>query len=170
MRACFNHTDKSQAFRNASKLNGDSQKYFVIGQSAGGHLALALANKLVASHRQTEIRGIAALAPIVAHPAHIPSEYVDKYRSFNDCANAPMNSAQAMNEFFGLSLFCELCRVRRKLTRSTDSVGANPQDPDFFIINSSHLSRFPATYLAICDVDPIRDDGLIISDALNKAG
>jgi Esterase/lipase len=112
MRACFNHADKYQAFRNASKLNGDSQRYFVVGQSAGGHLALALANKLVSLDRQGEVCGIAALVPIVAHPVHIPTEYVDKYRSFNDCANAPMNTAHAMNEFFGLFLFCEFCRVR----------------------------------------------------------
>jgi versiconal hemiacetal acetate esterase len=49
-------------------------------------------------------------------------------------------------------------------------VGASPQDPDFFIINSANFDKFPATYLAVCDVDPIRDDGLIIHDALNKAG
>ncbi|KAJ5387424.1 hypothetical protein N7509_009965 [Penicillium cosmopolitanum] len=125
----------SWAFRNASKLNGDSQRYFVVGQSAGVHLALALANKLVSLDRQGEVRGIAALVPIVALPLHIPTEYL----------------VHAMNELF-------------------DSVGASPQDPDFFIINSSYLNRFPATYLAICDVDPIRDDGLIIHDALNKAG
>ncbi|OQD95331.1 hypothetical protein PENSOL_c021G06991 [Penicillium solitum] len=139
------------AFRNALKLNGDIQRYFVIGQSAGGHLALALANKLVNLDRQGEVRGIAALVPIAAHPDHIPAEYVDKYRSFKDCANAPMNTARSMNEFF-------------------DSVGASPQDPDFFIINSANFDKFPATYLAVCDVDPIRDDGLIIHDALNKAG
>ena len=52
----------------------------------------------------------------------------------------------------------------------TDSVGANPQDPEFFIINSTNFDRFPPTYLAVCNVDPIRDDGLIIHDALNKAG
>jgi versiconal hemiacetal acetate esterase len=52
----------------------------------------------------------------------------------------------------------------------TDSVGASPQDPEFFIINSANFDRFPATYLAVCNVDPIRDDGLIIHDALNKAG
>ncbi|KAJ5098417.1 hypothetical protein N7532_005418 [Penicillium argentinense] len=139
------------AFRNASKLKGDSQRYFVIGQSAGGHLALALVNKLVYLDRQGEVRGIAALVPVAAHPEHIPAEYIDKYRSFIDCANAPVITAPAVIEFF-------------------DSVGASPQDPDFFVINSATLDRFPATYLAVCDVDPIRDDGLIIHDALNKAG
>jgi versiconal hemiacetal acetate esterase len=101
------HANRFQAFRNASKLNGDIQKYFVIGQSAGGHLALALANKLVNLNRQGEVRGIAALVPIAAHPDHIPAEYVDKYRSFRDCANAPMNSARTMIEFFGLCSFYE---------------------------------------------------------------
>ncbi|KAL4936512.1 hypothetical protein BDV06DRAFT_204893 [Aspergillus oleicola] len=53
----FDYADRFQAFRNVSKLNGDTQKYFVIGQSAGGHLALALANKLVNLDRQGEVRG-----------------------------------------------------------------------------------------------------------------
>ncbi|KAJ5098411.1 hypothetical protein N7532_005412 [Penicillium argentinense] len=139
------------ALRKASKLNGDIQKYFVIGQSAGGHLALALANKLVNLNRQGEVRGIAAMVPIAAHPDHIPAEYVDKYRSFKDCANAPLNSAHAMIEFF-------------------DAVGASPQDPEFFIVNSTNFDKFPATYLSVCNVDPIRDDGLIIYDELIKAG
>lgn len=63
-----------------------------------------------------------------------------------------------------------LISINAELIRCTDSVGASPQDPEFFIINSANFYRFPATYLAICDVDPIRDDGLIIHDALNKAG
>lgn len=102
MKACSDHADILQAFRNAPKLNGDRERYFVIGQSAGGHVALALANKLVNLNRQGEVRGIAALVPIAAHPDHIPAQYVNKYRSFKDCANAPMNSARAMIEFFGL--------------------------------------------------------------------
>lgn len=105
IKACSEHADRFQAFRNDSKLNGDTQRYFVMGQSAGGHLALALARKLVNLNRQGEVRGIAALVPIAAHPDHIPAQYVDKYRSFKDCANAPMNSARTMIEFFGLCSF-----------------------------------------------------------------
>ncbi|KAJ5645763.1 hypothetical protein N7490_002135 [Penicillium lividum] len=88
--------------------------------------------------------------PIATHPDHIPTEYVDKYRLFKDYVNAPMNIARSMIEFF-------------------NSVGASPQDPEFFIINSANFDRFPATYLAVCNVDPIRDNGLIIHNALNKA-
>lgn len=116
MKARSDYADRFQAFRNALKLNGDIQRYFVIGQSAGGHLALALANKLVNLDRQGEVRGIAALVPIAAHPDHIPAEYVDKYRSFKDCANAPMNTVRSMNEFFGLFSFYERCESRLILT------------------------------------------------------
>jgi Esterase/lipase len=72
-KACSDHANRFHAFRNSSKLNGDIQKYFVIGQSAGAHLALTLANKLVNLNRQGEVRGIAALVPIAAHPDHIPA-------------------------------------------------------------------------------------------------
>jgi versiconal hemiacetal acetate esterase len=63
-----------------------------------------------------------------------------------------------------------LITINTDLIGRKDSVGASPQDPEFFIINSANFDKFPATYLAVCDVDPIRDDGLIIHDALNKAG
>ncbi|KOS40446.1 hypothetical protein ACN38_g8706 [Penicillium nordicum] len=139
------------AWKNASTFNGDPARYFAIGQSAGGHLALALTNKLVTLGRKAEIRGVAALAPITTHPAHVPSKYVDKYQSFNDFAEAPLNTAHSMKTFF-------------------DSVGASPEDPDFFIINSEHISDFPATYIVVCDIDPIRDDGLMMHNALNQAG
>lgn len=69
-----------------------------------------------------------------------------------------------------LILRTSLTTINTDLIHCTDSVGANPQDPEFFIINSANFDRFPATYLAVCNVDPIRDDGLIIHDALNKAG
>jgi versiconal hemiacetal acetate esterase len=86
-------------------LNGDQARYYAVGQSAGGHLALALANKLVALGRKADIRGVAALAPITTHPARVPSKYEDKYRSFTDCADAPLNTAFAMNTFFGTWMF-----------------------------------------------------------------
>ncbi|KAJ5939052.1 hypothetical protein N7466_002186 [Penicillium verhagenii] len=139
------------AWNNASMLNGDRARYFAIGQSAGGHLALALVNKLVALDRKIEIRGVAALAPITTHPAGVPSKYKDKYQSFTDCADAPLNTAFAMNTFF-------------------DAVGASPEDPDFFIINSGHIKDFPPTYLVVCDIDPIRDDGLVMHSLLKEAG
>ncbi|CAI7575036.1 unnamed protein product [Penicillium pancosmium] len=139
------------AMNNASTFNGDAARYFAVGQSAGGHLALALTNMLIALGRKAEIRGVAALAPITTHPAHIPSEHVEKFKSFNDCAEAPLNTAYAMKTFF-------------------ESIGASPDDPDFFIVNSEHLHNFPATYIVVCDIDPIRDDGLVMHSVLNEAG
>lgn len=112
----FDYADSLQALGNVADLNGDIEKCFVIGQSAGGHLALALANKLVNLNRQGEVRGIAALVPIAAHPDHIPAQYADKYRSFKDCANAPMNSARAMLEFFGLCALYQHVEPRLILT------------------------------------------------------
>jgi versiconal hemiacetal acetate esterase len=61
---------------------------------------------LVSLGRKAEIRGVAALAPITTHPTHIPSKYVEKYKSFNDCAEAPLNTAYAMKTFFGMLLSC----------------------------------------------------------------
>lgn len=112
---------------------------------------------------------MAALAPISTHPAHVPSKYVDRYRSFNDYAEAPLNTTYAMKTFFGTLVSCQ-CQPNPKNLTCPESVGASPGDPDFFILNSEQISNFPATYIAVCDIDPIRDDGLLMYSALNEAG
>lgn len=115
-RTKYQEIDVKQAWKNASTFNGDPARYFAIGQSAGGHLALALTNKLVTLGRKAEIRGVAALAPITTHPAHVPSKYVDKYQSFNDFAEAPLNTAHSMKTFFGTLLPCQRRPIQKILT------------------------------------------------------
>ncbi|KAF7177439.1 hypothetical protein CNMCM7691_005692 [Aspergillus felis] len=106
------------AYNNASTLNGDCGCYFTVGQSAGGSLALAVARRLIVLGRKHEVKGIAAIAPVV-----------------------------------------------------TEAIQAPPGDPDVYVLNAeADLHQFPPTYLAVCGIDPLRDDGLIIHDALKTAG
>lgn len=53
----------------------------------------------------------------------------------------------------------------------TEAIQASPSDPDVYVLNAeADLRQFPPTYLAVCGLDPLRDDGLIIHDALKTAG
>ena len=53
----------------------------------------------------------------------------------------------------------------------TEAIQAPPSDPDVYVLNAeAELRQFPSTYLAVCEIDPLRDDGLIINDTLKTAG
>ncbi|KAF3391735.1 Versiconal hemiacetal acetate esterase [Penicillium rolfsii] len=122
------------AYNSASTLNGDCRRYFTVGQSARGNLALAVARRLI---------GIAAISPFVVHPDGVPSCYRTQYHAFDELGDGPVNTKRAMTQFHGL------CCVRNA---------------------EADLRQFPSTYLAACGIDPLRDDGLIIHDALKTAG
>ncbi|KAJ5126433.1 lipase/esterase-like protein [Penicillium atrosanguineum] len=141
----------SWSIRNASLFDGDRSRYFTIGQSAGGNLALATAHLLIDQGRRSEIKGVAALVPLAVHPKNIPSHHESSHRSYQECANGPVNTANAMATFL-------------------ESVEAKEDDPGVFVLLSRHLDRFPPTYIAVCEVDPLRDDGIIMGHILQEAG
>ncbi|KAE8312090.1 lipase/esteras-like protein [Aspergillus transmontanensis] len=140
------------AYNNATYLNGDRTRYFTIGQSAGGTIALAVVRRLVSLGRERGVRGIAAIVPFVVHPEAVPARYVDRYRAFEEFGDGPVNTKQAMNLFY-------------------EAIHAQPCDPDIYVLNAeSELYRFPPAYLAVCEIDPLRDDGLMFHDALKASG
>ncbi|KAF3384573.1 Versiconal hemiacetal acetate esterase [Penicillium rolfsii] len=140
------------AYTNAPALNGDRKRYFIVGQSAGGTLVLTLMRRLISLGRKDEVKGIAAIVPFALHPDAVPSRYVEQYRSFEENADSPVSTKEAMNHFH-------------------DAIGVQPNDPDFYILNDeSALRQFPQTYLVVCELDPLRDDGLILHDRLKSSG
>jgi versiconal hemiacetal acetate esterase len=105
---------------NATALNGDRKKYFVAGQSAGGALVLTLMRRLIFLGRRDEVKGVAAIVPFALHPDAVPSRYVDRYRAFEECADGPVNTKQAMSRLYGefstdfaVSLCCISAYCRR---------------------------------------------------------
>lgn len=90
-----------EAYNNAVALNGDRTRFFTIGQSAGGSLALTLVRRLATLGRNHEVKGIASIVPFVAHPKYVPAQYLDKYRSFDGSEGFPVTTKHAMNVFFG---------------------------------------------------------------------
>ncbi|OQD88227.1 hypothetical protein PENANT_c004G10069 [Penicillium antarcticum] len=139
------------SIRNASLLGGDCSRYFTIGQSAGGNLALATAHLLIDQGRRLEIKGVAALVPLAVHPKNVPQPHGSSHRSYQECAHGPVNTANAMATFL-------------------ESVEAKEDDPGVFVLLSRHLDLFPPTYIAVCEIDPLRDDGIIMGQVLQEAG
>lgn len=151
-------------------LGGDSSKFFTIGSSAGGNLALAVAYN-AAGNQETRghLKGIVAIVPLTVHFDHVPDEYKAIYKSYEECGlESPMIHVGSMKTFLG-----ELSLPSFEILDSVpllDAVNADGTDPNQFPALSKELVHFPPTYLVTCGADPLHDDGVIINDLLDKAG
>ncbi|RJE27049.1 alpha/beta hydrolase fold protein [Aspergillus sclerotialis] len=141
------------ALANASQFGGDVSKFFSIGGSAGGGLALSVANHFAKQPQGREsIKGVVAITPLALHWEKVPSEYKSVYRSYDENAeNEPVINKATMETFYA-------------------AVNANPQDSDIFTALSPHHAQFPPTYICTCGADPLRDDGRVMNTALSNAG
>jgi versiconal hemiacetal acetate esterase len=142
------------ALQNATSFGGDPSKFYSIGGSAGGALALQVANRIVKDpSRRHNIRGCAAITPITLHYDNVPEEYKNMYTAYEengkDAAIIDKGSVETFVEEFG----------------------ARPDDEDTWVaLNKRNHQNFPPTYIAVCERDPIRDDGLVMEKALKAAG
>lgn len=144
------------AHQNASSYGGDQNKFFTIGGSAGGGLALEVCNRLVKdSSKRSMIKGVAAIVPLTLHYDHVPEKYKSMYTAYNDDENgveAPVINKESMKIFY-------------------DEGGARPDDSDIFVaLAEDNHKNYPPVYFAVCERDPLRDDGLVMEKALKDAG
>ncbi|QSZ33964.1 hypothetical protein DSL72_005544 [Monilinia vaccinii-corymbosi] len=140
------------AWNHASELNASNTHAFTIGSSAGGNLALAVGNHLVATGKRNRIQGIVALVPITAHPSSLPAAYAPHHTSYEENGSGvPIIDRHTMDVFFA-------------------SVEADVQDSRIFVTLSPHLDKFPPTYIAICGKDPLRDDSKVLEIMLREKG
>jgi carboxylesterase type B len=89
-----------QAFENVESLGGDASKFYAIGSSSGGSMALSTTNKLVENpETRAYIHGVVALVPPTTHPDNVPAEYANKYKSYAENAdNAPIIERSSMEK------------------------------------------------------------------------
>jgi len=142
------------AWYNASSIGGDQSKFFSIGGSAGGTLALALANFIVAKPEiRSHIAGCVAIVPATLHWDNVPSEYAHMYKAYTENASdVPIIDKSSMETFY-------------------TALGADPKDANTFVaLNTENHKNFPPTYICTCEADPLRDDGKVMEEALKKAG
>ena len=126
---------------------------YTIGGSAGGGLALQVANQIVQDPKlKPGLKGIAAMVPLTTHWDNVPEKYKSKYTAIEDNAkDVPVIDKESMQDFY-------------KLT------AVDPKDSTCFTILSDKLGDFPPVYVTTCEYDPLRDDGTILLEALKEKG
>ncbi|PBP26194.1 hypothetical protein BUE80_DR002863 [Diplocarpon rosae] len=140
------------AWENATKLGGDQSQVFTTGASAGGGLALGVADHFSTFSTGPKVRGVIAMVPVTAHPASIPAAYKSQYTAYTENATGvPIIDAATMKTFF-------------------DAAAIDPNDGKAFVVLSENLGKFPPTYIATCGKDPLRDDGRVLEAILKQEG
>lgn len=142
------------ALANAARYNLDPNRFYTIGGSAGGLLALATANQIIRDPQlKSSLKGIAALVPATTHWNNIPSSYKSMHKSFKENARyVPVNDKESLEIFYR-------------------EVGLDPRDSSCFtILAEDQHKNFPPTYFVSCEYDPLRDDAFVMEEALNEAG
>lgn len=143
------HDDALAAYRwvleNAQTFRGDPQKVAVMGESAGGNLAI----------------GVSMMARDASLPA--PKHQVLVYpvagvdmdnESYVENADAkPLN--KPMMKWFVKHIFAN---------------EADAQDPRINIVEKANLSGLPSTTVICAEIDPLRTEGELLAEKLEQAG
>ncbi|CAK7206199.1 hypothetical protein SEUCBS139899_008985 [Sporothrix eucalyptigena] len=141
-------------------------KVLLVGVSAGGGLALSVTRRIVKGESSAlsadRLAGVVALAPVTLHPDNVPAAALEAsgvsgYTSYTEFAtDAAIVNRKTMNTFFDAA------------KAATDSEDAFPA-LDTALYTSSHYT-YPPAYIAICENDPIRDDGKVVAGLLETGG
>lgn len=139
--------------QNASFLGADLLAGFVLaGLSAGGTLAIVTAQKALEKKLSPGLTGLLASVPSCLSEEIVPEKYKEVWFSREQNANAPILGKSEMD----------------MLTRQWNP---DPFSEDFSPFNSSvSFSGLPQTYVQVCGLDSLRDDGLVYARALREAG
>jgi versiconal hemiacetal acetate esterase len=150
--SCLGANDRDQAWKSAASLGADPNHVFAIGESAGGCLALAVTNALIAKGDRKKVQGVVALCPVTTHPHSVPATHKDIYNSrIENGSGVPVISSAVLDTF----------------TRTAHCEAA---DSTCFITLSKNLKEFPPTHIVTAGKDPLRDDGRILEAMLKNNG
>lgn len=142
------HDDALAAYRwvanNAASLGGDPKRLALAGESAGGNLALATA---IAAHSA----GLTAPRHVLAvYPVAQTTTDTESYLKYADAM--PLN--RPMMLWF---------------VAQTTTSAADLKDPRLDLVHAN-LSGLPPVTLINAEIDPLRDDGAQLEQALRTAG
>jgi acetyl esterase/lipase len=143
------HEDAVAAYRwvveRATELGGDGERFAIVGESAGGNLAI---NVAIAARDQglTAPKHLALIYPLAGVDMSTPSFRINEHAR-------PLNKA-----IVGWLLGHALLGVDQK------------EDPRLDLVNRADLHGLPPTTLLTAEIDPLRSEGHMLADKLRGAG
>ncbi|KAF4434142.1 sterigmatocystin biosynthesis lipase esterase STCI [Fusarium acutatum] len=144
----------SWTYENASKLGGDQRRVFTLGSSCGGTLSLATAHRLIELGREGQLKGVINMAGGTVHEANVPKHLQHLVKSMDENAtDVPIIDGQTA-----------------KMINTSTGLDKHVDDQWLFPLLSSHLAKFPRTYLVACGADPLRDDNVAMEHELRSKG
>ncbi|KAH6672064.1 arylacetamide deacetylase [Halenospora varia] len=137
------------ALENSSFLNTTPGQAFTFGTSAGGNLALSVALKVVDEGKGETLKGAVAIVPVTVERVEGERLYGEKYTSYKEHDAHTIDTGEAMKMF-------------------ADAYGGDPKDPYISPLLHPKLKDLPRVYLAVAEMDTLRDDGRLLRDELEK--
>lgn len=128
---------------NANIYKGDGSKMAVVGDSAGGYMAISAAQKL-------QLEGINLKAQVVVYP--VTDHYSAGHASWDENKEGYILSAEMMKWFWD-----------NFITDPNKFEEASP-------LRSNNIQGLPPLFLATANYDPLRDEGKAYADKLKAAG
>ena len=153
------HIDSLDALRyiasNPDEFDIDPKKIAIGGDSAGGNLAAYLA---ICARAE----GISLALQILLYPVTDTRSYLDDvhdfaYPSIDENKDSPLLTLETMRFF-----------ARETLSGSETTLSAS--DWRLSPILTEDLSNLAPAYIAVCELDPLRDEGIAYANRLTEAG
>lgn len=134
---------------NTESLGGAKGKVFLEGVSAGGHLAISTALKVIDEGKGDTLLGVIAQMPVTIHPDVVPESLKSKYTAFEENAEKTVDTASAMRTFW-------------------KALGADPSDKYASPLLHDRVKALKKVYITAASVDTLRDDARLFRDELIK--
>ena len=138
---------------NASSIGADPTAGFILGGvSAGGNVTAVTAQRSMKEKLAHPLTGLWVCIPVLLSDENCPPKYKELFFSRTQNAEAPVFNMDAIKH------------VDKYLE-------ADQKSPDYspFNVEGAHTG-LPPTYIQVCGMDPLRDDGLIYEAVLREHG
>lgn len=131
---------------NATGFGGDAARLGLSGDSAGGHLAAVLANRLAAAGGDIRLKALALLYPVTDYPQPEPLSYMQNATGYG-------LEAAGMRWYWNLY-----------------APEARPDDPEISPLRARLPEGLPPTLVATAQYDVLRDEGIAYARKLRMHG